>query len=168
MNRRSLYKRFAIVIGMIFISLTWVTPSSAFSSTQITKTLLSNTAVITNSGSTNTCAYVIHVFLTFNATYTTCKFHQGQGHLSRILTENFFHDIEIAQPLNALPHKINCIKSKSFGAKTYIEYGTQKSPDVSCAVDPIGEKLANDANAIRTALNFNTLARHSLLVRTPQ
>jgi hypothetical protein len=156
MNKKKSLYRLIIPIAMIFISLTLTTSSSALSSTQLTKTSFNSTAVITNSGSVNTCAYVIHVSLARNATYT-CDTHQGQGSLSQTLIENFFHDINSAQPLNALPHRTDCIKSKSFGTKTYIEYGTQKSPDVSCAADPIGEKLANDANAIKAALKFTTI-----------
>jgi hypothetical protein len=157
MNRKILLRRLIIAIGIISISLTWITPSRALSSTQMAKTAINSIAVIRNSGSTNTCAYVIHVSLTLSATYTTCKSQQGQGHLPRTLTKNFFHDIEVAQPLAVLPHKLFCIKSRSFGTKTYIEYGAQKSPDVSCSSDPLGVKLANDAQAIQTALNFSTV-----------
>jgi hypothetical protein len=157
MNGKILLRRLIVAIGIISITLTWITPSYALPSMQMEKTAANSIAVIRNSGSTNTCPYVIHVSLSFSAKYTTCKSQQGQGQLPRALTKKFFHDIEAAQPLAALPHKLFCIKSKSFGTKTYIEYGAQKSPDVSCSSDPLGVKLANDAQAIQATLDFSTV-----------
>jgi hypothetical protein len=162
MIRRIFLQRLVIAMGMIFISLAWTTSSNAASSMQITKSALNAAATIATSGSTNTCPFVIHVSpitTADNATYTACNTRQGQGNLSPKLTENFFHDIDAAQPLNALPQQ-RCFKSKSFGTNTYIEYGAQKSPDVSCPVGIIEGKLAEDANTIKMALKINTLIQY--------
>jgi hypothetical protein len=161
MIRKIFLQRLVIAVGMIFISLAWTTSSHAMSSIQITKSARNATATIATSGSTNTCASVIRVLLVAtpdNVMYTVCNTRQGQGNLSQKLTANFFHDIDAAQPLNALPQQ-RCFKSKSFGTNTYIEYGTQKSPDVSCAVGTIEEHLAADAMAIKKALHFNAAIR---------
>lgn len=161
MIRTIFLQKLIIAVGMIFISFAWTTSSHAMSPIQITKSALNATATIATSGSTNTCAFVIYVFpitTPNNVMYTVCNTRQGQGNLSQKLTANFFHDIDVAQPLNALPQQ-RCFKSKSFGTNTYIEYGIQKSPDVSCAVGTIEEHLAADAMAIKRALHFNTSIR---------
>lgn len=152
-------KRLIIAIGMIFISFTSTTTSRATSSIQTTKSSINTMATIITTSSTNTCSFTIHVSLittTDNIKYTTCHAAQGQGSLPQKLTENFFHDIDVAQPLDALPQQI-CFKSKSFGTNTYIEYGTQKSPDVSCAIGTIEEHLAADIMVIKRVLNVNTV-----------
>ncbi|GCF11699.1 hypothetical protein KDI_52630 [Dictyobacter arantiisoli] len=118
-----------------------------------------NAAAILNSGSTNTCPYTIYVYPNNDALYTVCNQSSGEGHLAATLTSKFFHDIATAQPLEALPHQQPCFKATSFGSSTQIEYGVQKSPDISCSVNRIGEQLENDARMIQWSLHFSLLKR---------
>ena len=65
------------------------------------------------------------------------------------LVQRFFTDLEAAEPLSALPKK-GCVKSVSFGTSLTIEFGDQRSPDLSCpnADNLHVQTLLRDSNEI--------------------
>ncbi|MEH2383314.1 MAG: hypothetical protein V7K27_31240 [Nostoc sp.] len=110
-----------------------------------------NVAIILNSGSTNTIGYRIYVSPSGEVNYVDGK-GSNQGKLSQKLTENFFRDLKIAEPLSSLP-KQSCVKSVSFGTTTTIRLADQQSPDISCPGNVKAQSLDNDIIAIAKALN---------------
>jgi hypothetical protein len=157
MNKRTLLYRSLSVLGVVFLSCLFTMPSSAMSS-QLSGSLVANAAVILNSGSTNTCAYTIRVSSTGSATYEVCQVRHGQGTLSPQLTDTFFRDLAMAQPFTALSQKNGCLRSISFSTKTYIEYKSQRSPDVWCSADERAQKLGTDTERIAKELQFNIMS----------
>jgi hypothetical protein len=118
-------------------------------------------AIIVNSGSTNTLGYRIYVAHDGTATYVDGN-GAGYGRLSKQLTQRFFHDIALAQPLSGLPATRTCVKSVSFGADIYVRFGGQTSPDLSCAGNGQAQRLAEDVNSIKAELKVdNTIKRHA-------
>lgn len=117
-----------------------------------------NQAIIINTGSTNAAGYRIYVSSDGQATYIDNR-GERRGQIDEQLALKFFRDIETAQPLNDLPHRQECIKAASFGSSTYIKFGRQTSPDLSCPGDDQSQQLANDAREIRNALNIDNGSR---------
>lgn len=112
-------------------------------------------AVIINSGSTNTCKYIIHVLPSGKATYTVCD-KKGAGEIKVSTATKFFNDISVAKPLSKLPSKV-CAKSASFGTSTQVRYQWQTSPDISCPSNDLRvTTLYNDAQSIQQQLKFST------------
>lgn len=113
--------------------------------------VLSTTAVILNSGSTNTIGYRIYVSPSGEANYVDGN-GSGQGQLDEKLTKRFFRDLKAAEPLSELPVK-SCIKSVSFGTTTTVSLGGERSPDISCPSDSDRvEDLEEDVTEIAKAL----------------
>lgn len=91
---------------------------------------------IVNSGSTNTAGFEIAVRKSGAAEYTS---HPRRGEapaeihktLPQSLADQLYVDVNAAQPLDSLPAR-HCVKSVSFGTRTYIDAGGQESPDLSC------------------------------------
>jgi len=101
-----------------------------------------DSAVIVNSGSTNRAGFRIVVERSGNAVYsiTRPRVYRRAGNapaepirrtLPDALVRQFYSDLEAATPLSAL-HGKACPKSVSFGTVTTIEFGGEKSPDLSC------------------------------------
>ncbi|MHC5828599.1 MAG: hypothetical protein ACYT04_75045, partial [Nostoc sp.] len=112
----------------------------------------SDVAIIVNSGSTNTIGYRIYVSPSGEVNYVDGK-GSNQGKLSHKLTEKFFRDIKIAEPLSNLPVKLGCAKSVSFGTTTSIRLAVEQSQDISCPGNGKAQRLDNDVIAIAKALN---------------
>lgn len=110
-----------------------------------------NVATILNSGSTNTIGYRIYVSRSGEVNYVDGK-GSNQGKLSEKLTEKFFRDLKVAEPLSNLPVR-GCIKSVSFGTSTIIRLAGQQSQDISCPGNAKAQRLDNDVIAITKALN---------------
>jgi hypothetical protein len=87
------------------------------------------TAVIVNSGSTNTRAYRIVVQPSGQAEYSGAKTQTSQ--LPADLAKRFYADLEAARPLGSLA-KPHCMKSASFGTVTKVQYQGEETPDLSC------------------------------------
>ncbi len=117
-----------------------------------------NTAVIINSGSTNTIGYRIYVAPTGQVTYVDGK-GSGSGTISAALTTHFFNDIKAAQPLSQLSDSQPCMKSVSFGTSTYLALGGQRSPDLSCSDNQKGKVLLNDVQEIAQKLHVTNVPR---------
>jgi len=100
-----------------------------------------DSAVIVNSGSTNIAGFRITVARSGQADYIATprrfgpqsreKPEPAHKKLPRALAEKFFSDLERAQPLSSLPQP-HCMKSASFGSNLRVEFGDEKTPDLSC------------------------------------
>lgn len=100
-----------------------------------------DSAVITDSGSTNTAGFRIEVGASGEAVYAPKPRRAGQGsrmgkqpvtrQVPSALLKRFFADLGNARPLASLPSQ-GCMKSVSFGTTLTIEYGDEKSPDLRC------------------------------------
>ncbi len=125
-----------------------------------------DTAVIVNSGSTNTAGFRIVVDQSGNAEFTAGtrgpgrppgqKPKQMQRQLPDALVQRLYSDLGAATPLSSLPAQ-RCMKSASFGTKLTIEFGGEETPDLSC---PGGDNaklqaLTKDANEIVKLFNSN-------------
>jgi hypothetical protein len=109
-------------------------------------------AVIVDSGSTDSRAYKISLGRGGRADITTSK-GLATSYVPAALAERFFADLAAAMPLPQLPLGQPCYKSSSFGGAVHIDFGTQRSPDLSCATGARVEALRQDVNEIRLALN---------------
>ncbi len=80
------------------------------------------------------------------------------------LCKRLLQDVEAAGPVNELP-AVHCIKSVSFGSRTFVEFNGNRSPDLSCPAgdDPRSRTLRKDANdillAAREAANIPSSGR---------
>ena len=120
-------------------------------------------AVIVNSGSTNTAGFKIVVPKNGSAEYTsTPRPHRApedqadktpaQRRLDPALVQRFYSDLEAARPFSDLPTP-HCMKSASFGSRLTIQLNGEETPDLSC---PVGQNsklsaLAQDAKDIVAA-----------------
>jgi hypothetical protein len=108
------------------------------------------TAVIVDSGSTNTAGFKIVVEKSGKAVYTesarTAAIHRK---ISADLVRRLFADLEAGKPLADLPHR-PCMKSASFGTTMTIEFSGQTTPDLSCrsGADAKLQALIDDADQI--------------------
>lgn len=156
MNMKRVAPQVIALLVVTFISLIASTPSWAARGESF-----GSQAIIINSGSTNTLGYRIYVAHNGTATYVDGN-GAGYGRLSQELTHRFFHDIALAQPLSSLPAIRTCAKSVSFGTDTYVRFGGQTSPDLSCTENGQAQRLADDANSIKAALKVdNAIKGHT-------
>ncbi len=109
------------------------------------------TVTIVNSGSTNTSGFQIAVEKSGKAQYTERRGvpQKLQKKIPAALARRLYRDVHAARPLQALPVP-HCVKSASFGTRTYIDFGAEESPDLSCgdAGDPKLRDLIRDVNQI--------------------
>ncbi len=68
------------------------------------------------------------------------------------ICKRFMQDLEAAGPVNELP-TVHCMKSASFGSRTFVEFQGNHSPDLSCPTngDVRSLGLQKDANEILQA-----------------
>ena len=114
-----------------------------------------DSAVIVNSGSTNTIGYSIEVWSDGKASVTM----QGRGSapstpkaftVSAATAERFFADLAAARKGNATTAP--CMKSASFGTSTHVKWQGWVSPDLSCPPkSSLGDALVRDVDAIHQA-----------------
>jgi len=147
----------AVVLALVLIASPAPAPSS----------LPATSAVIANSGSTNTAGYRIVVATDGRAQIT-------QGTTTRSLTipaalaTQFYTDLAAAGPLDAMPAR-SCMKSASFGTTTVVTYAEKTSPDLQCSAQGDAAKaLAADVRAITTAVNPVTRRRLQPVLRRPE
>ena len=128
------------------------------------KTDNSRSAMLVDSGSTNTDGFQIVVERSGQTQYTAIPRGRGGqaaerpsavgGKLPAALAQRLYADLEAARPLASLP-EAHCLKSASFGTTLIIEYGGERTPDLSC---PAGtnarvQALVRDAKEIVEARN---------------
>lgn len=120
-----------------------------------------DSAVIVNSGSTNTAGFRIAVDRSGNAEYTTVSRRPipppatqpdtgpARRPVPHELVQRLYTDLEAAKPLASLPHP-RCMKSVSFGTRLTIQWGDTETPDLSCGdgSNPKLRALIRDANEI--------------------
>lgn len=112
------------------------------------------TAVIENTGSTNTQGYEITVSSTGGALM------DGKAlDLPMAMNKQFFHDLAAAMPLSGLPARRG-MRSASFGTRTFIIYKEQRSPDLTFGGDARTTALKADIDAIMGALHVGNAPRH--------
>ncbi len=123
------------------------------------------TAVIVNSGSTNTAGFKIVVQRDGAAEYTPApRAHpQPQGQhvvapmkrkLPPALVHGLFSDLEAARPFSDLPRP-RCMKSVSFGTRLTIEFNGDETPDLNCGAGQSAKLVALIEDAKQIVAVFN-------------
>jgi hypothetical protein len=115
-----------------------------------------DTAVIRNSGSTNTSGFTITVSSDATGDARVAGQTAHTFALQRDLTARFFNDVHAAYSDTAAPVH-HCMKSASFGTATSVQWQGWSSPDLQCP--PLSSSLgalAQDVNAIETAAGIST------------
>ncbi len=133
------------------------------------------TAVIENTGSTNTLGYKIIVTVTGAVARITSAQSGGNTHdlkLNDVMASNeaplrdqaqkLFADLNTAMPLTTLPVR-HGMRSASFGTRTTITYKGQTSPDLTFASDPRTAALKADIDAITKTLGVGNAPRHPIV-----
>ena len=123
------------------------------------------TAVIENTGSTNTRGYRITVSAAGAADWIATERRGGvvtgkaqQATLSAPLAKRLFHDLDAARPLAGL--KVNHgVRSASFGTQTFVTYKNQRTPDLTFGGDAHATALKADVGAITQALHITNAPR---------
>lgn len=115
----------------------------------------SDTAVITNSGSTNSLGYTIKVSPDGQATAVTQPKGGTPGSPKAFTVppdtaKRFFADLAAARKASIVT--VPCMKSASFGTSTHISWQGWESPDLDCPPKTdLGTALIDDVAAIRKA-----------------
>jgi len=163
MNNRNLSYYAAFVWGMILLFMIASPLPHAVASPFRSALPTIIEAVITDSGSTNTCPYTIDVWLNGTATYTVTVCHlnplKGSGTLTPALTIQFFEHLIVAQPFSRFP-PLQCVKPVSFRTTTIVQYGKSHILDISCPnTDRRITNLYTDSTQIQQALGFSPLRK---------
>lgn len=126
-----------------------------------------DSAVIINSGSTNTMGYKISISADGNGSVTlqgrtgTPSSKPKSFQLPAATATRFFGDLAAARKENAPP--IPCMKSASFSSTTHVTWQDWTSPDLECPQKTsAGDALAKDVQAIRQAAGLGALPLHPL------
>ncbi len=135
------------VLGLLMVAAPWV--------------MAADSAVIVNSGSTNTPGFRIEITPAGEATFTPKPRRPGQPsqyetqrvtrQVPPALVKRFFASLDAGKPLSSLPHQ-RCMKSASFGFTLVVESGDEQTPDLSCGnqQDSRTRALATSASDIVT------------------
>ena len=123
------------------------------------KTPPAESAIIENTGSTNTTGYRITVSSTGTATVDGKAVSLPAG-----MSTQFFRDLAAALPLPDLPAR-HGIRSASFGTRTSITYRGQRTPDLTFGGDARATALKADVDAIAGALHVSNMPRRPILMR---
>ena len=115
-----------------------------------------DSAVIVNSGSTNTVGYSITVWSDGQASLTTQNRDASATGQAKPFTvpastaARFFTDLATAKSTNAVT--VPCMKSASFGSSMHVKWQGWVSPDLECpAKTSAGDALIKDVDEIRQA-----------------
>jgi hypothetical protein len=114
-----------------------------------------DSAVIVNSGSTNTYGYSIAVSSDGKGSVTienrgTASSTPKPFTVSAETASRFFSDLAAARKGNAVT--VPCMKSASFGTSEHVKWQGWVSPDLSCPPkDSLGNALVKDVSEIRQA-----------------
>lgn len=115
------------------------------------------TVLIVNSGSTNMIGFRIMLGAGTTASYASGA-GTGYGEIPVRLAARFRRDIALARPLAALPPG-PCAKSVSFGTRTFITVGGDRSPDISCGDELRLRALSDDVMRIAQSLHVTNVPR---------
>ena len=124
------------------------------------------TAVIENSGSTNTSGYTITVTSTGTKYHVASVSNNGDDHNSETgnkeplgqQVRQFFADLSAAMPLTSMPAG-HGMRSASFGTRTFVTYQGQRSPDLTFSADPRTAALKADIEVIASAMRCHNSPR---------
>ena len=115
-----------------------------------------DSAVIVNSGSTNTIGYAITVWSDGKASLTTQNRDGSPAGPAKAFTvapataARFFADLAAAKNAGAVT--VSCMKSASFGSSMHVKWQDWVSPDLTCPPKGAqGDALVKDVNEIRQA-----------------
>lgn len=129
------------------------------------------TAVIENTGSTNTFGYKITVTAT-KGTYHISSVSNGGKDTSnesgmpsgvQPLVAHLFTNLNAAMPLSGLPVR-HGMRSASFGTRTTITYKGQTSPDLTFVSDPRTVALKADIDAITKTLGVGNAPKRPIMI----
>jgi hypothetical protein len=119
-----------------------------------------DSAVIVNSGSTNSYGYTIQISSDGKGTVTLQNRGGAAAHAAKPFTApaatvaRFFADLSAARKGNATTAP--CMKSASFGTSTHITWQGWTSPDLGCPPSgALGDALVRDVDAIRQAAGIS-------------
>ena len=131
------------------------------------------TAMIVNTGSTNTRGYQLQVASDGGAAFSTGSVNKAAVTGDLVVhyrsgtvrdANKFFQDLNAAMPLTSLPVR-HGMRSASFGTQTYITYKGQRSPDLTFASDPRTVALKADIDSITKALHVGNAPRRLIGMR---
>jgi hypothetical protein len=136
------------------------------------KAMTAETAVIENTGSTNTSGYKITLLSTGTMVRVVSVSNGGKDHNSktgnkepfRTQVRKLFTDLAAAMPLTTMPAR-HGMRSASFGTATFITYKNQRSPDLTFPGNAQAVALKADIEAITSALHVGNTPRRSGLMR---
>ena len=123
-----------------------------------------DSAVIVNSGSTNSVGYKIEVWPDGKASATMQSRGGAPGTpkafaVPAATASRFFADLAAARKGNAT--SVPCMKSASFGTTTHVNWQGWVSPDLSCPPKgQLGDALVQDVDAIRKAAGIEEFPLH--------
>ncbi len=130
------------------------------------------TAVIENSGSTNTTGYRIvvspdgHSQSEVIGQITTAPAAEKKSSVvPSVQAKKLFQDLSAAMPLTALPVR-HGMRSASFGTATTITYKGQRSPDLTFAADPRTAALKADIDAITKTLHIGNAPMRPIVIHS--
>ena len=134
------------------------------------------TAVIENTGSTNTTGYRVTVSsdgsasMVMDSPRIVSQSEQATAvvqykHRTVKAATKLFQDLKDAMPLTSLPVR-HGMRSASFGTATYITYKGQKSPDLTFASDPRIVALKADIDQITKALHVGNAPRRPNVIHS--
>jgi hypothetical protein len=119
-----------------------------------------DSAVIANSGSTNTTGFTISIWSDGSGTVSVPGNPDRSVQFKKDLADRFFTDLRAASSDTGIT--THCMKSASFGTRTVVRWHGWTSPDLQCPPFSGGvQALATDAMQIQQAANvrFGTLKR---------
>ena len=161
-SERNLFPRFFTLAaaGLLFAALPAIAKSKA---------MPVQTALIENTGSTNTLGYQLQI----SSDGTVAKLFKTAIRVTTVIIKpiaardagKLFQDLNTAMPLSALPVR-HGMRSASFGTETYITYKGQKSPDLTFASDPRTVALKADIDAITKAAHVGNVLRRPIVIRS--
>jgi hypothetical protein len=128
--------------------------------------LNARTIVIENSGSTNTIGFRVWISPEGHAAYVSGA-GTGEAPLPHALFHQLRHDVERVSPLANLPVP-PCMKSFSFGTKTYLAVDADHSPDLSCPASGTAQALEDDVAAVIGVLKIGNVARSQGTLLPPE
>jgi hypothetical protein len=124
-----------------------------------------DSAVIVNSGSTNTSGYRIEVWADGSASIAMVQQRFASPGPAKSFTvpaqtvKRFFDDLAAARKGNVVTEP--CMKSASFGSTTKVTWQGWTSPDLSCPPkDSLGTALVTDVNDIQKASGVGAAPLH--------
>ena len=108
-------------------------------------------ATVEDTGSTNRAGLSVTFDREGHATVNPRNGEPQHVTLPEPLCKRFMQNLEAAGPLTELP-AVRCVKSVSFGSRTFVEFNGGRSPDLSCpSSDARSQLLQRDANEVLQA-----------------